>query len=366
MALPSSSDWASLPMNLLDSILDCLVPTEDYLTFSEVCIEWQYAVGEKLQHLRSNHKRHCRLHQKAPLLMAPTTDNTKERCCLYDVMKGKSLWEFQLSLGRWKCEGSSHGWLILVEDDSYKVDLLNPYSLKLIHLPPLEKPWSFEYSGHIYEASFPSARRRSVLSIDPDVNRDEFVLMMTRDGLMRKVAFIKSGEEDWTYIEGLEDVKDIVYSNGLFYVLDGWGMLYSCDVSKDLKVRRITSPENNLCCLVLHLVESPEGDFLRIIRQKYTGKFVIHKLVWFSKNPRWEEVTSLGDVALFLGQNHSTSVVASDFAGCRPNSIYFIKPCRYPDYLHANVYVVSLNDRTVTRLYPRSESPLLWISPKFR
>ena len=364
MALPRS-DWASLPINLLDLILNYLVPMEDYLRFSEVCIEWQYAVREKLQHLRSNHKRHCRLHQKVPLLMAPTTDNTRERCCLYDVMTGKSLWEFQLRLGRSKCEGSSHGWLILVEDDSYKVTLFNPCSSKLIHLPPLEKPMSFEYSGRIYEESFPSSRRRSVLCIDPDVNRDEFVLMMTCDGLIRRVALIKSGEEDWTYIEGLQDVKDIVYSNGFFYVLDGWGVLFSCDVSKDLKVRRITSPEN-LCGLVLYLVESPEGDFLRIVKQKYTGNFVIYKLVWFSKNPRWEEVTSLGDVGLFLGENHSTSVIASDFAGCRPNSIYFIKPCRYPNDSYANVYVLSLNDRTVTRLYPRSRSPLFWISPKFR
>ncbi|RVX10083.1 hypothetical protein CK203_012864 [Vitis vinifera] len=71
MALPSSSDWPSLPINLLDSILDYLVPMEDYLTFSEVCIEWHYAVRGKLQHLRSNHKRHRRLHQQVPLLMAP-------------------------------------------------------------------------------------------------------------------------------------------------------------------------------------------------------------------------------------------------------------------------------------------------------
>ncbi|RVX10076.1 hypothetical protein CK203_012863 [Vitis vinifera] len=170
MALPRS-DWASLPINLLDLILNYLVPMEDYLRFSEVCIEWQYAVREKLQHLRSNHKRHCRLHQKVPLLMAPTTDNTRERCCLYDVMTGKSLWEFQLRLGRSKCEGSSHGWLILVEDDSYK-------------------------------ESFPSSRRRSVLCIDPDVNRDEFVLMMTCDGLIRRVAFINQEKKTGLILKG--------------------------------------------------------------------------------------------------------------------------------------------------------------------
>nr|CAN69312.1 hypothetical protein VITISV_003088 [Vitis vinifera] len=237
MALPSSSDWASLCINLLGSILDYLVPMEDYFTFGEVCIQWQYAVREKLQHLRSNHKRHCRLHQQVPLLMAPTADNSRERCCLYDVMNGKSLWEVQLRQGRWRCGGSSHGWLILVNNDSYKVTLHNPFSGKLIHLPPLEKSSFRELSGR---------------------------------------------EEDWTYIEGLRDVKDIVYSNGLFYVLDGRGVLFSCDVSNDFKVRRITSPDIH-CALDSYLVESPEGDLLRVI--KHERGFVIYKLQWFSKNP---------------------------------------------------------------------------------
>ncbi|KAJ9681315.1 hypothetical protein PVL29_020275 [Vitis rotundifolia] len=319
MALPSSSDWASLSINLLDSILDYLVPMEDYLTFGEVCIKWQYAVCEKLQHLRSNHKRHCRLHQPVPLLMAPTADNPRRRCCLYDVMKGKSLWEVELRQGRWSYEGSPHGWLVLVDDNSYKVTLHSPFSGKLIHLPPLEKSIFLEHSGSVHRTIFPYKPRRVC--------------------------------KDWTYIKDMRDLKDIVYSNGLFYVLDGWGVLYSCDVSNDSKVRRITAPDNHCA----HL--------LRVI--KHEGGFVIYKLQWFSKNPTWEEVKSLDDVSLFLGDNHSISVIASDFAGCQPNSIYFCQRCSFSKALDGSIYVFSLNDRTVTLLYPRSPRPLLWISPKF-
>ena len=105
---------------------------------------------------------------------------------------------------------------------------------------------------------------------------------MTCGSLVVRLAFIKSGEEDWTYIEGLRDVKDIVYSNGLFYVLDGRGVLFSCDVSNVFKVRRITSPDIH-CALDSYLVESPEGDLLRVI--KHERGFVIYKLQWFSKNP---------------------------------------------------------------------------------
>ena len=119
------------------------------------------------------------------------------------------------------------------------------------------------------------------MSIDPDVNRDEVVLMMTCGGLEEgkgeeSIAFIKSGEEDWTYIQEFRDVKDIVYSNGLFYVLDHWGVLSSCDVSNGFKVRRITSPDKKLAFLS-YLVESPEGDLLRVVKQKQSC--MVYKLV---------------------------------------------------------------------------------------
>ena len=137
MALTSNPDWTSLPLDLLHSILDYLVPVEDYPTFGEVCPQWKHAVDEKLEDLRSNHKRHCRLHQQFPLLLAPTSnDFGEERFCLYDVMQEKSLLEFDFRMERRKCEGCSHGWLILVED--YKVILFNPISGKFIDLPPLE------------------------------------------------------------------------------------------------------------------------------------------------------------------------------------------------------------------------------------
>ncbi|KAI5332310.1 hypothetical protein L3X38_022439 [Prunus dulcis] len=46
--------------------------------------------------------------------------------------------------------------------------------------------------------------------------------------------------------------------------------------------------------------------------------------------PQWVEIESIGTDALFLGWNICMSVSASDFPGCRPNSIYFINavsPC---------------------------------------
>ena len=48
---------------------------EDYFEFSEVCVGWKKAVCEKLEDLRSNHRRHCRLHQQVPLLLVTIKDH---------------------------------------------------------------------------------------------------------------------------------------------------------------------------------------------------------------------------------------------------------------------------------------------------
>ncbi|CAK9186233.1 unnamed protein product [Ilex paraguariensis] len=55
-----------------------------------------------------------------------------------------------------------------------------------------------------------------------------------------------------------------------------------------------------------------------------TYRFKIFKLQ-FNPNEEAErvEVKSLGGDALFLGDNQSMAVLASDFPGCRPNCIYF-------------------------------------------
>ena len=56
-------------------------------------------------------------------------------------------------------------------------------------------------------------------------------------------------------------------------------------------------------------------------------------------------------VYLFLGDHHSISIIASNFAGCKPNSIYFRQRCRFLNPLDGSVYVFSLNDKTVVICY---------------
>ena len=118
--------------------------------------------------------------------------------------------------------------MILVHEDSYKVILCKPLSGREIHLPPIRKTIYLEHlGGKTSLLMYIRSPKRFVFSVDPDLSRDDdFVLMMTwtsrtdeKDSLFNSIAFFKSGNEDWVYIEELSLVEDIVYVNGLFYVL---------------------------------------------------------------------------------------------------------------------------------------------------
>ena len=96
---------------------------------------------------------------------------------------------------------------------------------------------------------------------------------------------------------------------------------------------------------------------------------------------------SLGDVALFLGNNPPVSVAASDFPGCQTshdvddsakhagvvvwgcqsNSIYFSDCLRDSDSntRYGRVNVFNLHDSSVTTLYKHDRAGPIWISPKF-
>ncbi|KAL6208522.1 hypothetical protein ACLB2K_019471 [Fragaria x ananassa] len=52
-----------------------------------------------------------------------------------------------------------------------------------------------------------------------------------------------------------------------------------------------------------------------------TVGFDVFRMNWMG--PRWEKVENLGDRMLFIGENSSFSLSASDFSGCVGNCIYF-------------------------------------------
>ena len=327
--------------------------------------------------------------------MVPLTDNNnpdRYRYCVFDLMKRKKLCSVEPWPKGWRCVGSSHGWLILADECSYKLILREPFSGREIHLPPIfETIYPDHRDNSMQRFIFLCESKRYALSIDPDSSKDEFVLMSTLHGMYRQnetIAFFKSGNKEWIHVDDLHHVKDIVYLGGLFYVVDAWGGLSSCEVNNDgVYILKSITSGNHLKSDKSYLVESPQGDLLWVVRQEHGPIFKIYKLLWFRKKLRWKQVMSLGDVALFLGNNPPVSVAASDFPGCQTshdvddsaehagvvvwgcqsNSIYFSDCLRDSDSntRYGRVNVFNLHDSSVTTLYKHDRAGPIWISPKF-
>ncbi|CAL2252770.1 unnamed protein product [Prunus armeniaca] len=127
-----ASGWACLPSDLLDSILEKLVPVSDYIVFSAVCKHWRSIA------LHNRKKRLESCHRQLPMLMVPSKDNNDEMRGLYSVTQGKT-YTFELHVPYNKrCCGSSHR-LLAYADDKSVITLLNPFTGCAIRLPQVTK-----------------------------------------------------------------------------------------------------------------------------------------------------------------------------------------------------------------------------------
>ena len=125
---------------------------------------------------------------------------------------------------------------------------------------------------------------------------------------------------------------------------------------------------------MIYLMESYEEGkeyLLRVIRKldndDITKEFKIYKLVDCRGNCEWIEVESLGDVTLFLGDNHSISVLASTSVGIYDDFFNYYNFFGGP--LHFGVF--NLENRRIAKylILDNMQSWLMplpiWIVPTF-
>lgn len=342
-------DWTQLPRELFESISKCLTIYADYLRFRAVCHSWRSSV--------SNIPRH--LPPQLPWLMLPYTQSLQSHLAFFDL-SAQSLHLLELpeaaSHRKRRC-GSSHGWLVIL-GETPEVLLLNPLTRSKIHLPPLSTfPYvlSFNYSevGKEYElrGTFGDIHRRGlremrdsfikkvVLSSSPQSDNNNNKNFIALAILLQPdiLAYCKNGDQSWTLLHSARFFcEDVIYHKDLFYAVDKQGAIVVCDLHSE-------SPSVSIIRMPIesrgdrrYLVNS--GDELlmvtRYVELHYDGiapyslnafyktvRFEVFRMVW--SGPRWEKVTSLGDRMLFVGENSSFSLPASDFPGCLGNSIYF-------------------------------------------
>jgi hypothetical protein len=375
MALSSSeSDWAWLPKNLLDSILDKVSSSPfDIIRFGVVCKPWHTVAMDYIHEKR----RLMGQGNQVPMLLIPTKYKSKKARSLYSITEQK-IYHCKLRMPYNKrCCGSSFGWLSIVTD-TFSITLFNPFKNMKIHLPQLiiklneSRHKSYQYSVH-----------KVALSSDPALTPTGCHVVAVY-GTYNKLAFMQLGAESWTYVDEQLNIlfSDVLFLKDQVLALGHHSGLVSIDVnSNEIK---ILVPNDLEYAIQTYLVETCSGDLLLVRRffdgnnsnnrlQAMTGSFKVYKFVLDDQTEQVVErveVKNIGDNVLFLGDNDSISVLASKFPGCQPNSIYYTddyidtKPY-YPNWA-VDMGIYNLEDGSILQHYKPNPSnrrmpPPIWI-----
>ncbi|XP_060199887.1 F-box protein SKIP23-like [Lycium barbarum] len=384
-------DWSELPPELLYTIVNNLTNLNDYLHFRAVCSTWRSSTPTTPKNLPI----------QLPWLMLPKNRSNLRGTGFFNLVNNKlhflSLPEASNHRRR-RC-GSSNGWLIIV-DESPLIFMINPITKVTFNLPPVtEFPnvvnFDFycvgrEYTvrslgGEVYTRSLKEMRdsfiRKVVISNSP--SRDPNFIAMVILNETGELAYCKNGENSWRFIDDARFyAEDVIYFDGLFYAVHKSGEIAVCDLSGGSPSVSFIETPRQIGSDMQYLVKTNDElllvtRFLELdIDAAYHQLDVVYKTVEFRvfrldlDGPKWEIMNSLGDNMLFLGENSSLALLASDFPGCEGNRIYFTD-----DYCEANYDGVNgnhdlgyynLEDGSIEALscYPRnSHSMLRWPPP---
>ncbi|XP_060671356.1 putative F-box protein At4g22660 [Ziziphus jujuba] len=327
-----SPNWACLPVDLLELILEKLVFLSDYIRFSAVCKLWNSIVLNDHKENRISLSNH-----QLPWLLVSSRDededkdeDREERFSLYNFVKAE-ICNFRLGilhnyLNRRYC-GSSHGWMIFLSSSDQLV-ILNPLSGTTIHPPP------FNENHRVAKV---------ILSRNPSLG--SFEIIATFYGLT-EVAYLKFGDEFWIHSEG-NNLAFFIY-NFIFYKDHIFGVSHRGRIvsllvtngdhngiqsskesfSRQIKVRfeDIEPHLEKMWASISFIVETTQNDLLLVHIFENFGHSIykIYKLIVLS-NDQFKRIpmVNLDGHCLFLGKNRPISVLASNCPGCRPNSIYY-------------------------------------------
>lgn len=391
----SPPGWELYPCHLLDLILEKLKSTKDSLHFGTVCPEWHSTF--KHNQLKVVEKsRECQV----PMLLFPD----EEESWIYNVMDNKVVASKLFVPYEKRFSGSSHGWLVAVST-RMSVTLYKPFSMPMednidskhtIKLPRLNCAYFDPADADNPEytrVGFNDLVRNVLITSDPLENPDECIVFL----VMRDVgiAFTRLADCSWTLIHlDFDDFRPhgFLFHNNLLYASSYAGALLYIDLetsgggSQELVAPWIpevpvedVSP--NRSYITVHVVESNCGNIWHVKRLSERGvksgivfcktkSFRIFQLDFDTRE--WVPLASIGDRALFLGENFPVCVDASDFVGCKPNCIYFIHDNLGSPHDAIGIYHIENgtiesyfgNDATILSRPGNTRLPV-WVTPTF-
>ncbi|KAK9725882.1 hypothetical protein RND81_05G175400 [Saponaria officinalis] len=357
--------WSKLNYDILGEIVLKLSTIEDFVYFSVVCRSWNCASSMVKQRWKPSMP--CLLlaenNRENPNFLREviSLDNDDNKC-------------YQLTLPETfeaRCWGSDCGWIVTIELNR-QIHLFNPFTKARLQLPPQttlpyqQLPLDDAIEDAICKRQA-SIRKAIVIKSDEPENEQDLLVLAIHTNWKRFLAFSRPGDQNWTKIHPpwpTEEERtphyivpfshravDLVCRDGLVLILYEDASVGYVDISDLVKIPNsqqpvkakefLPSPESlksrlTKYLLEMYLVES-FGNLFMVHRDKTDiwvpdskiDKDIGYETVGFevfelnSETKQWEEVEDLGNVALFLGDNHSMSVNALECRNCKPNCIYF-------------------------------------------
>ncbi|KZV20107.1 hypothetical protein F511_00964 [Dorcoceras hygrometricum] len=386
--MSSVVDWSELPPELLQTVATNFLNTADYLRFRGVCSSWRIAAPINPRHLP----------REFPWLMLPLTSSSR-RCFFNPLTKNLHQLSLPESFHSCRLAGSSHGWHVLI-GESPSIFLINPLTRARAALPPLSSfpnvlKFDFYSIGKEYTLRSPendfqycyslkemrdSFVKKVILSHGP-LNEPNFVAF-TILNKFGDLAYCKIGDDSWTIIhEARSYCEDVIYRNNSFYAVDKRGSIAICDFNdpnSPPRVRFLNMPQKIEGDM--HYLVDAMGELFLITRyldfdidmEHYhevckTVKFSVFRLDFHG--PSWEIVNSLDAKLLFLGQNSSFSILASDYRECIGDRVYFTDDYSGENYDgiagYYDVGVYNMKDGSIEALpcYPTNSHWPIWITP---
>ncbi|KAE8788930.1 hypothetical protein D1007_36930 [Hordeum vulgare] len=377
----------------------------DLVRAGSVCSSWHSAYAE-LRTLGQYKQR------QTPSLAYTSESDPDDVLSLYSLAEKKS---YKLTLPQPPIRsryfiGSSHGWLVTVDERS-EMHLLNPITCEQIALPSVTtiehvKPIFDEYGDVCkYEMSwhtgmrisrdppsiFALAELRDRLQwkafVFPDTSTGSYIVVLIHHPQCQ-LSFAKAGDDKWTWLPPAYLYNDCIYKDGILYAVNALGEFHAFDVSGPVvTVKTIIRIPRHYDCDSRYIVQAPWGSLLFVYRivsyhdsEPEPGAseyWNTSEIKIFGIDALWnkiEVINCLPNHVLFLGHSLSLCLGADEYPALKANSSYFTDDnmlwTLWQKNNHRDMGILNLDDNSRDELVsPQlwSDCPApMWITPDLR
>ncbi|XBI40011.1 hypothetical protein VPH35_124676 [Triticum aestivum] len=322
-------DWSELPADILCDVLT-LLECPDLLRAGAVYAAWHMAYS------RLRRAGIYPVRQTPCLLYCNEAAGGLNALGMY-ILSEKKAYTMPLpesSIKNWI--GSSHGWLVTMDDKS-ELMLLNPITGNTNVLPRITTMEHVKpvLNGHgvleKYEVFYYDREIPRVVEEDTAIwSLEEYggCIVMLIHQPYGQLLFAKVGDDHWNWLSVCSYYKDCVYHNGWFYAVTEEGAIDAYNLHGPSVIHKRLLPQIIQTVSKCHVVRAQSGLLNPDHEQPGSREWVTEIKVY-----------RIGDYALFIGSSTTSCLSVKDYPDLMPNHVYFT------------------DDDDATHIFPRDDPP---------